>query len=75
MTTHSLNVNKNFNDDNKINQKNDQKQHIQPSSAIQIQDRNDVETVKTFAYAVCREYLSGAWKNIDFDDLVVQRIS
>jgi hypothetical protein len=46
-----------------------------PSSSITINDKNDVDAVKTFAYAVCREYLSGAWKLIDIGDFKIERVS
>ncbi|CAF0715411.1 unnamed protein product [Brachionus calyciflorus] len=74
MTSHSLNVNKHLNENN---HKHDHeiKLHNQPSSSIAIHDRNNPEEVKNFAFAVCREYLSGAWKKIDYNDFKVERIS
>lgn len=53
----------------------DRKKFYQPSSTIYINDRNDTNEVKKFSFAVCREYLSGAWKKIDYEDLIVNRIS
>lgn len=50
-------------------------QHVASSSSIVIEDKNDVEQVKRFALAVCREYLGGAWTNVDPDDFVIKRIS
>ena len=47
----------------------------QPSSEIKISDKNDVRLVKNFAYVVCREYLSGAWKNIGFDEFQIERVT
>lgn len=47
----------------------------QPSSLIRIADKNDVNLVKLFAYVVCGEYLSGAWKDIEFEDFRIHRIS
>jgi hypothetical protein len=47
----------------------------QPSSLIKIMDKNDIAVVKIFAYIVCREYLSGAWKNIEFENFNIKRIS
>jgi hypothetical protein len=47
----------------------------QPSSLIKIADKNDIGLVKVFAYIVCREYLSGAWKNIEFEHFNIERIS
>ena len=64
-------VNKSVGDQNHLH---DRKHHYQPSSSIQLHDRTDVENVKIFAHAVCREYLGGAWKNIEHDDLIVERI-
>ncbi len=49
--------------------------HNLSSSSIVIADKNNVNSVKKFAYAVCREYLSGAWREIDYDDFSIQRIS
>ena len=34
------------------------------SSSIDIKDKNDLNAVKLFAYAICREYLGGIWKSI-----------
>jgi hypothetical protein len=45
------------------------------SSSIVIKDKNDVQAVKLFAFYVCQEYLGGVWKNIDVNDLKIQRIS
>lgn len=53
----------------------DRKMHYQPSSNIILTDKNDVELVKSFAHAVCREYLSGAWKQVDINNFKIQRIS
>lgn len=61
--------------DFKLDNVQERKNFYQPSSSIHIKDKNDVNEVKKFAFAVCREYLSGAWKNIDFGDFVVERIS
>jgi hypothetical protein len=47
----------------------------QPSSLIKIADKNNKALVKIFAYIVCREYLSGAWKNIEFEDFIIERVS
>jgi hypothetical protein len=45
------------------------------SSSIVLDDKNDIESVKLYAYAVCREYLSGAWKSIDIEDFRIERIT
>jgi hypothetical protein len=44
------------------------------SSSIVLDDKNDIDSVKLYAYAVCREYLSGAWKSIDIEDFKIERI-
>lgn len=54
---------------------NERKSNHQSSSSITISDKNDIELVKTFAFSVCRDYLSGAWKNIDINDFKIQRVS
>lgn len=64
-----------FKNEKKSENSQDQKIFYQPSSNIYINDRNDVNEVKKFSFAVCREYLSGAWKKIDYEDLIVNRIS
>ena len=45
------------------------------SASIAITDKNNIHLVKKFAYVVCREYLSGAWKQIDYSDFVIERLS
>ncbi|RNA14177.1 choline kinase alpha isoform X2 [Brachionus plicatilis] len=64
-----------FKNEIKFDNAQEKKNFHQPSSSIIISDRNDANEVKKFAFAVCREYLSGAWKNIDYDDFMVERIS
>lgn len=46
-----------------------------PSSTFLIEDKNDPNEVKHYAFAVCREYLGGAWKHVDLSDVKVERIS
>lgn len=48
--------------------------NVSSSSSINITDKNDVNLVKAFAYAACREYLGGAWNNVDFSDFKIERI-
>lgn len=49
--------------------------NISSTSSISIPDKNNAHLVKKYAFIICREYLGGQWKGIDFDDLFVERIS
>ena len=49
--------------------------NISSTSSISIPDKNNVHLVKKYAFIICREYLGGQWKEIDFEDLFVERIS
>lgn len=40
-----------------------------------IEDKNDPNSVKFFAYSVCAEYLGGTWKSIDIADFEIHKIS
>ncbi len=44
-------------------------------SEIKIEDKSDIAQVKTFAFLVCRQFLGGAWKNIDLEEFNIQKMS
>jgi len=48
---------------------------ITSSSSLAIPDKNNVHLVKKFAFVVCREFLGGIWKGIDYSDFLVERMS
>jgi hypothetical protein len=73
LQTNAVKVSKENNDEINVNIIKTKKDP--PSSSITIDDKNDVDEVKVFAYAVCREYLSGAWKLIDNSDFKIERVS
>lgn len=48
---------------------------LNSSTNILIEDKNNIEQVKKFAFAVCREFLGGAWLDVDFVDFSIKRIA
>jgi len=48
---------------------------VASSSSLVIPDKNNAHLVRKFAFVVCREYLGGAWKGLDYSDFFVERIS
>lgn len=45
------------------------------SASIDIRDKNDLVTVKLFAYAICREYLGGIWKSISLEQFELIKLT
>lgn len=37
------------------------------------QDKNNLELVKKFVFALCQEYLGGIWKRVDIDDFEISK--
>jgi hypothetical protein len=66
-------IDSNINDNERFNLKDYVKQT--PSAALLPQDKTDIDAVKLFAYAICREYLGGIWKNIDIENFGIERAS
>lgn len=45
------------------------------SSLVIPKNKNDVESVKAYVHAICADYLGGIWKEIEFDDFPLERMS
>jgi hypothetical protein len=75
MTQKSSNEEVDFNS-NELNSKVDLNNlKAQSSSLIKIVDKNDMARVKIFGFLICREYLSGAWKDLELEDFIIEKVS
>lgn len=44
------------------------------SKELHHDEKQDTSLVKPLAFELCKEYLGGAWKHIDFSDFEITRI-